>query len=124
MVVCLSTLDVASDLTNIYLQKKDGERVQYAPVSYPDLSTEVETFFKNTLAPALHEEVATNHNKLRPSSTQAQRSIASMPERKTPRLLPAIAAPDDIQQLEKHLEQSTGISAVLRWDVSRDVEVN
>jgi hypothetical protein len=115
VVVCLSTLGVASDLTIIYLRKKDGQRVQYAPVPYPDLSTKVETFFKNTLAPALHEEVATTYrNKLCPL-TQAQWSIASMPERKTPRFLPTIAAPDDKQH--KCLEQSTGISAALKWDV-------
>jgi hypothetical protein len=72
VVVCLSALDVVSDLPFIYMPKKDGQRVQYAPVLYSDLSTEVETFFTNTLVPALHEEVATtSHNELH-LLTQAQ----------------------------------------------------
>ena len=112
VVVRFSAFAVTS-LIVICLQKKE-KRVEYAPVSYPDLSTEVGSFFQNTIGPEVSTKMANVYCDMLRCSTQVQRNINS-PKCKTPRYLSIIATPDDKQQ--KCLEKLMSVSAVLKWEL-------
>jgi len=99
-----------------YTMAKDGQKMRYAPLSYPYLAEEVENLLKVVLGEDVYAPVVDCYrNKLR-SSTRHKEEHVLLPKRQTPRLLRVVATPDDKQQ--ERLKEGWGDPvAVLKWDV-------
>ena len=100
----------------LFLQKKDGKRDKYAPVSYPDLSKDLWTYFEKILGDKVYTPVIDAY-------LQRLRSAPKPPSpdlrrRETPSFLRIVASSDVTvdQRLGKELDST----ATLKWAAVKD----
>jgi hypothetical protein len=96
----------------LHLQR-DGKRVQYAPIAYPDLKRDMEGLLENMLGSDEYQPVANRYcSKLR----SANHEPPPIPKREVPRYLRIVASPDDKQE-HRLLAEPLGNVVTLKWDV-------
>jgi hypothetical protein len=96
-----------------------GDRVEYAPSTYPGLSNEIMDVLESMLGNAKYKPLIDEYRTKLCSSGALDGKFATKPPQKTPKYLRVVVAPDDEQ--EKHLgAEINGDVGVLRWQVIKD----